>query len=220
MLYENKYRVESARFRDFDYRTPAWYFVTICIKGLAHTLGYVAADRITPTLAGEIAQTHLMGLAKHYSNVEVDRFVVMPNHVHALIRIVGSGVLQIDRRDVAPLRLASPRLQPPKPGSLSAIVRSYKAGVTQACRKAGLNHFEWQTGFHDKIVRSDASLDATRAYIEIGSTIQNADRRNVASLRLWSGNAQTFVALPETLRSNVSTRSYWLLPPSGSLLPP
>jgi REP element-mobilizing transposase RayT len=111
--------------------------------------------------AGTIAEAHLAILSTHYPDVSVDRFVVMPNHVHALI--------QTDRPALPPPTagdVLTKGLMPPKAGSLSAIIRSYKSGVSRAWHEAGLLDFSWQSCFHEHIVRSQASLEATRIYIE------------------------------------------------------
>jgi hypothetical protein len=53
----------------------------------------------------------------------------------------------------------------PKPGSLGAIVRSYKAAVTHRCRQEGHDAFAWQTRFYDRIIRDQRALDAARIYV-------------------------------------------------------
>jgi REP element-mobilizing transposase RayT len=157
MLYKEKYRSEPARLAGWDYRTPAWYFVTICVESRASKLGFIENECVKLTSAGKIVEIHLLELPTHYSDLTVDRFMVMPNHVHVL--------LQIDGPTMPPAALNANVLTAPKAGSLSSIVRSYKAGVSRAWRQAGTD-VTWQPRFHDHIVRSQALLTATRTYIE------------------------------------------------------
>jgi putative transposase len=159
MLYKEKYRSESARLAGWDYRTPAWYFVTICVENHASKLGFIENEWVKLTCAGKIAQIHLSTLPTHYSNLTVDRFVVMPSHVHVLLQIDGPAM------PPAVLNVSMNVLTAPKAGSLSSIVRSYKAGVSRAWHQAGIN-VTWQTRFFDHVVRSQALLAAARTYIE------------------------------------------------------
>ncbi len=161
MLYKEKYRSEPARLAGWDYRTPAWYFVTICVASQRHMLGEIEDGVLELTAASGIAGAHLASLSTYYSGVSLDRFGVMPNHVHVLVQIDGPAM-------AIPTLAASltQEFSPPKAGSLSAMIRSYKAGVSRAWHEAGLTDFCWQPRFHEHIVRSQASLEATRVYIE------------------------------------------------------
>lgn len=159
-LFQSQYRVESARLANWDYCASGWYFVTICTHKKACSLGSAGHQAIILSkagliAAGLIAATEMELVTSHYRNVLVDRFVVMPNHVHAIICIEGPAVF-------APSEL--------KPGrvavSLSTIVGSYKAGVSRICGIRGILNFQWQRRFHDHILRSNASVNSVRDYID------------------------------------------------------
>ena len=89
-LHENKYRIESTRLPGWDYRTPGWYFVTICVREHAELLGKVTEGTIHLSAAGEIASSDLRSLPEHYNEISVDCLIVMPNHVHAIFEIDGA----------------------------------------------------------------------------------------------------------------------------------
>jgi hypothetical protein len=72
---------------------------------------------------------------------------------------------------------------PPFAGSLSTIVRSYKAGVTRRCHETGLLNFAWQPGFHEHVLRGNASVDAVRDYIARNPANWSKDLEN-PSIRL------------------------------------
>jgi putative transposase len=116
---------------------------------------------------GHLGDSDLRSLAAHYCDVSVDSFVVMPNHVHAILAIGGAHVYSPNSRQqtriIRNLHLADIS---PKAGSLSAVVRSYKAGVTRHCHELGMVHFAWQSGFYEHVVRTSISLNAIRDYIE------------------------------------------------------
>ena len=77
-LYKDKYRIEPARLRDWDYRARGWYFVTICTRTRAPIFGEVAGSEVRLTRIGRIADLELQTLNTHYANVNVDEYVVMP----------------------------------------------------------------------------------------------------------------------------------------------
>ena len=111
---------------------------------------------------GIIAQQCWKQIPRHFENVELDEFVVMPNHIHGIIILNDHG------RDV---QLNVPTRLSPKKGSLSVIIRTYKAAVTTECRRKGLSDFRWQSRFYEHIIRSDKDLDKIRDYIS-GNVLQ------------------------------------------------
>lgn len=84
---------KSPRHKDHDYSTPAYYFVTICVKNHHHLFGQVSNGKMELKDFGEIVKRHWIEIPSHFMNVEIDYFVVMPNHVH--------GIIIINSRDTA-----------------------------------------------------------------------------------------------------------------------
>jgi REP element-mobilizing transposase RayT len=158
-MFQNRYRVESTRLEDWDYSSRGWYFVTICTKDKQCTLGRTTDGRIVLSDAGVIAETELKVVSDHYLNVMIDRFVVMPNHIHAIVVIEGThAYFPVETRLAAyPAGVH---------GRLPQIVGGYKAGVSRMCHAKGITAFAWQSRFHDHILRSNASLNAVRDYID------------------------------------------------------
>jgi putative transposase len=165
-LYREKYRAETTRLRDWDYRTPAWYFVTICASNHACIFVTASEGNVRLSAAGKIADSELQSLAAHYSDVALDSFVVMPNHLHFILVLDGCRRFSPNTKvPVAPAMTHIQGLVSPMAGSLSTIVRSYKAGVTRRCHDLGLPNFAWQPGFYEHVLRGNASVDAVRGYI-------------------------------------------------------
>ena len=164
-LYLKKYRIEPARLRNWDYRARGWYFVTICTQNRARIFGEVVDGQVQLSPLGRIANLDLQNLHSHYSNVQADAYVVMPNHVHALIMIDGDHCFTPSPSSLISTEATSSEFSSPRSRSLSAIVRSYKAGVTQRSRESGLTQTIWQPRFHDHILRGDGTIAAVRDYI-------------------------------------------------------
>jgi len=164
-LYQEKYRIESARLRGWDYRTRGWYFVTMCAQNRKCIFGQIVGSQVQLSRLGRIAESELQNVPCHYQNVQIDSFVVMPNHVHALIAIDGDYCFSSNTTHSSSADIAPSCFSPPRAGSLSAIVRSYKAGVTHRCRELGLRRDVWQPRFHDHLARGDGVISAIRDYI-------------------------------------------------------
>lgn len=154
------YRVESIRKPHWDYRTPGLYFVTICTYEMKMFFGRVVNAEMKLSVIGRYAEEKWKEIPSHFSNVSLDEFIVMPNHLHGIIKLSGPWEPQLGRNDVKK-RLAEVG---PKTGSLSHIIRCYKGGVTYWCNEQGFS-FAWQPGFHDRILLGPKSLEAVRQYI-------------------------------------------------------
>jgi len=174
-VYKEKYRVESTRLKGWDYRSRGWYFVTLCAQNHVCIFGEIADGEVHLSRVGLIAESDLRSLAGHYDNVQVDAYVVMPNHVHAIVVIEGEHCFSPKVR-IMPDDAGS-GCTSPKAGSLAAIIRSYKSGVTRRCHELGLK-IAWQSRFHDHLLRGDKVIAAVREYIRNNPGNWGVDRGN------------------------------------------
>ena len=89
-------RRRSIRLRGFDYAQAGAYFVTICTRRSACVLGEVVAGEVRLSEAGRVVQTVWEGLPRHYPHVQLDAWIIMPNHVHGIVILtadpVGAGL--------------------------------------------------------------------------------------------------------------------------------
>jgi len=162
-LYEGKYRIESTRLKRWNYSSRGWYFVTICTHNRRLIFGRIVNHEVHLSPLGVIADAELKSLNTHYKNVELTDYIVMPNHVHAIVMIDGEHCFPPHEKRVfcndSPKSFTSPSA-----GSLSAIVRSYKAGVTLEASDLGFRQAIWQARFHDHLLRGDKVIAAVREY--------------------------------------------------------
>ncbi len=86
-LYKNKYRIESTRLPTYDYSSNGYYFVTICTHQKHCYFGKIVNAQMQLSQLGKIAQKHWQEIPKHFDGVDIDEFVIMPNHVHGIIVI-------------------------------------------------------------------------------------------------------------------------------------
>ena len=158
-LYKNKFRVKSNRLTEWDYSTPWWYYVTICTKNFKNWFGEIKNGKIILNASGEIANKFFEDIPNHFSNTDIDYFVIMPNHIHGIILIQDS----VETRDRVSLQK---KFGVSLKNSLSIIVNQYKGTITREIRKNGATDFSWQPRFYDHIIRNDADLRRIRNYIQ------------------------------------------------------
>jgi len=152
-MYKGPVRKKN-RLENYDYSSNNCYFVTICTKNMICCLGNVVDDEMLLNTFGKIVQNQLLWLEKQYPYILVDEWVIMPNHVHAIITIdnslVGNG------RD---------RSLQVKIKSLPEIVGAFKTTSSKMIHEIGFYGFEWQKSFYDHIIRNEKSLEQIRNYI-------------------------------------------------------
>ncbi|MFZ2681758.1 MAG: transposase [Patescibacteria group bacterium] len=158
--FRDRYRISSPRLLGWNYAKSGWYFVTICTKNRNHYFGDIVTmpDGIAGMelgLAGDIALREIMALKTRRPNINVDTFVVMPNHVHLLI--------QLGKQNNS---------------ALGVIIGQLKAGITRWVTDAGMTDFAWQERFHEKILRYGLGVDEVRAYIRNNPKQWLKDRNN------------------------------------------
>lgn len=80
----------SIRLKNYDYSQAGAYFVTICTQGRDCLFGEIENSEMQLSLAGQAVAVCWPNLPRHFDNIELDEFVVMPNHVHGIVVIVGA----------------------------------------------------------------------------------------------------------------------------------
>jgi len=168
--YKNKYRIPSARLQSWDYRWCASYFITICTQKRLHCFGEIVDGEIQLSHIGILADVFWYEIINHTKNIILGEYVVMPNHVHGILNIVGSNnVVDPVEKTLHATSLRDERdekmaLISPKSDSISAIIRSYKSAITKHAHRLGYE-FAWQTRFHDHIIRSEKSYNQITEYV-------------------------------------------------------
>lgn len=81
----DKYRIQSTRKPNWDYSSSGWYFVTICTQYKIECFGDVHNKEMHLNGLGEIAQQFWLDMPKHFPNIKLGKFVIMPNHMHGII---------------------------------------------------------------------------------------------------------------------------------------
>lgn len=141
------------------------YFVTICTHEKKCLLGRVAGSRVEPSRLGQVAAECWLRIPEHFPRVQLDAFVVMPNHLHGVL-VLHRDWKTMRAQHAAPLRRAGVPAVKVAPASLAAIVRSFKSAVTRRARQQpGFAGPIWQRNYYEHIIRNGEDLCEIRRYI-------------------------------------------------------
>ena len=88
----NIHHRKSIRLKGYDYSQEGLYFVTICINKRLCLFGDVVDERMKMNGAGNMIQSWWNKLSEKYQNIKLDEFIIMPNHMHGIINIVGADL--------------------------------------------------------------------------------------------------------------------------------
>ena len=139
----------SPRKSGYNYSQSGMYFITICIQNRLPLFGTVAADTMQLSPAGSMIAHWWEAVATRFVDLEIDLYVVMPNHFHGIVTLLNDDVT-----------------------SLPQAIQWFKTMTTnhylREIKTAGWESFEgqlWQRSFHDHIIRDEKSLNILRAYV-------------------------------------------------------
>jgi putative transposase len=148
----------SIRLKEFDYSQPGSYFVTIVIHERRCLFGNVLEGQVTLSSSGIIVCEILQGISERFSNVSVDMFVVMPNHLHVILNVGAQFIAPADG-------VGRPESAMNRVPTLGQIIRTLKAASTQRIRQTSDSGFAWQRNYYEHVIRDEESLNRIRQYI-------------------------------------------------------
>ncbi|MBI5421875.1 hypothetical protein HZA44_01970 [Candidatus Peregrinibacteria bacterium] len=170
-IFEYESNRQSIRLNGYDYSQNGFYYVTICTYQAQPFFGHIRNGIMCLSDIGSMAHSHWREIPRHFPNVKLDEFNVLPNHIHGIIEMGGlvGKHPSVGVQNFEPLPDGNcPRqhlYQHTLSNSLGSIVRAYKSALTLWCRKSGHSDFRWQRLFYDHIIRSDESLQHIRHYV-------------------------------------------------------
>lgn len=196
----NKHR-RSIRLQSYDYKRSGAYFVTMVTQNRACLFGDVVNGRLQLNDAGQMIQAIWDQLPQHYPSVETDAFVIMPNHVHGIIALVGVGACADIQsggqpQGVAPTNDPRPKHDAVHVLSLADIVHRFKTLTTKryvdGVKQFDWSRFEsrlWQRNYYEHVVRNEGSLHRIRQYIGDNPARWEFDRENLLAMQPESADA-------------------------------
>ena len=185
----DKHHRRSIRLRGYDYALAGAYFVSIVTQDRACLFGEVVEGAIRLNDAGRMVRTVWDELPVFYPGVDIDEFVVMPNHIHGIIVLVGAAPVAAlarwppgFRTGTVGFRPGSGQARGPAPTvmasgdtamSLGDVVHRFKTMTTKryadGVKQLGWTTFRgrlWQRNYYEHIIRDEPALDRIRRYID------------------------------------------------------
>ena len=141
---------KTHRLKNYDYSQPNAYFITICTENRKNMFwedvgaSIARPEDVRLSTYGKIVEESIRNIPNHYGAVTVDRFVIMPNHIHLLLQI---------HTDASGRAMLAP--------TISTIVAQMKGAVTKK-----IGHAIWQKLFHDHVIRNQKDYEMIWNYIE------------------------------------------------------
>ena len=193
--YLGKYSSGSMRLKNWKYDTDGLYFITVVTQNRVCNLGTIANEEMVLSAFGVIVQQEWHKSFDIRKELFLDEFVLMPNHLHAIVVIDAAAAKKASRpiiaaeTDGSPIIAAEtdgrPSVQNEKkigiaerlPKSISSFLAGFKSGVNTAIdnyiddnqlmltKFNSKNHF-FQSGYHDHIIRDDESYARIKNYIK------------------------------------------------------
>jgi putative transposase len=162
-----KHHRNSIRLREYDYASHGAYFVTICTALKQDLFGEIIDGEMQLNPFGEIVESCWLEIPKHFLHAKLDEFVIMPNHIHFIVWLE-SNLVPVGAQHAAPLHDRTAHGDRPNvaPGSLGALVRSFKSAVTKRINESRATPGVpvWQRNYYERVVRAN-ELENTRTYI-------------------------------------------------------
>ena len=130
---------KSPRIVGYDYSQANYYFITIC----TYSKKCIFGEPEKLNWLGQIAQEKLIQISKINPSIQINHYVVMPNHIHVIL-----DVSESNRQN------------------LNIVIGQYKMSVTKQIRKKIPGFRVWQRSYHDHIIRNRSGYEKIWTYIE------------------------------------------------------
>ena len=169
-LYENKYRIESARLPGWNYASDGSYFLTICTHQSECILGKINNSEMEMSDLGVIVREELLRSFEIRRELKCISYVIMPNHLHLLVDLIHSELDKNHRPTTSGLQ----------PKSISTFVGGFKSSVTTRINtiRGSAGKTVWHPRFYDHLIRNNCEYEFIYNYIASNPATWEKDRFN------------------------------------------
>ncbi|MFC1724295.1 transposase [candidate division KSB1 bacterium] len=210
MKYDpKKHHRRSIRLKGYDYSTPAVYYITVCPHLREYLFGEINNGESELNLFSEIVFNKWKDIPKHFRDTKLDKFIIMPNHIHGIIILTGVGAKHFNNRNTSKFNKANKNASPlqtphgTKPGSLSAIMQNFLSIATRKINQIRNTPGEpvWQRNFYEHIIRNEKELNQIREYIVNNPSNWETDEENPENIEVKHFNSN------KTFQSHINYRN-------------
>ncbi|MBF0227964.1 MAG: transposase [Desulfobacterales bacterium] len=158
---DNIHNRRSIRLKNYDYSKSGLYFITICTQNKLNLFGQIKNNEMILNEYGRIVYDEWIKSAEIRNEIELDKFVIMPNHFHGIVMIYRDCKFKGDQ-PVAPTKICGPKKK-----SIGSLISGYKSSVTKKINilrnTPGIN--VWQRNYYEHIIRNDDIYNKIAEYI-------------------------------------------------------
>jgi putative transposase len=190
-----KHRRCSLRLKEYDYSQAGAYFVTICTRDRECLFGDIVDGEMRLNNAGRMIQRWWYESAEKFKNIELDQSVVMPNHFHGIIKIVGAALCGRPENNTYHGKTGQPHRVAP---TLGDIIDWFKTMTTnEYIRNVKLRDWPsfygklWQRNYYEHVIRNDDDLNRVRQYIIENPMKWYEDKDNPANIYKYNTGANS-----------------------------
>ncbi len=157
----DKHKRHSIRLNGYDYSRQNAYFLTICAYDRESIFGDVVEGKMDLNRYGQAVLDCWLEIPEHSKGVELDAFVVMPDHIHGIILMGPVGA-----RHAVP---SEEQFGKPISGSFPTVVRSFKSGSAKCINslRDTPGFPVWQRNYYERVIRDEAEYGRILEYIEL-----------------------------------------------------
>jgi REP element-mobilizing transposase RayT len=174
--YKNRFLIPSTRLKHWDYSSVGFYFVTTCTYQKRCYFGEIIKGEMKLNRLGKIVYEEWLKTKEIRKNVDLDEFIIMPNHLHGILII--KYKINVETHCNASLQKNVFNKFGPQRNNLASIIRGFKSKTTNRIHQLGFYNFRWQPRFYDHIIRNEKSLDEIRQYIKNNPLKWEEDEEN------------------------------------------
>ena len=142
------YSRKPTRIPGYDYKNNGYYFITICTSNKNCLFG--TTKKLNEW--GKIAEQDLLEIPQHFSAVQMDAYIVMPNHVHMILKVEQENTVSVNH-----------------------MIGLYKSGVSRKIRKNTPDAVIWQRSYYDHVIRNQAEYEKIWEYVTYNRQKWEAD---------------------------------------------
>jgi len=204
--FGDRYKIKSSKLNNWNYSNPGKYFITICAYKKNNFFGKIENNKIRLKEMGLVAKSNWLEITRHFDNIKLDEFVVMPNHIHGIIEVLkdnGIGRAKRAQDNVKTLEIGVEthnyaslhgvpkidfrKISQKSTQTIPKIIRIYKGSVQKYANDNKI-FFGWQPRYFDEVIFDD------RRYHQIKNYIKN-NRDNWVKDKLFNDNQTSGTAI-------------------------
>ncbi len=169
---------QSIRLSGYDYSQNGLYFCTICTQNRENSLGEIKSGKMVLNNVGKLTDRCWKEIFNKFPCIELDEFQIMPNHIHAMVKLVGARSSRPNDKNIHTIPTLGQIIAYFKYTS-TKLINNLPGGKTPPLHNHIRNLKFWQRNYFEHIIRNEPEYDKIRYYIIHNPELWDRDRNNL-----------------------------------------